>query len=483
MASESFGAPPLQRRNSIPKRKFEAVNGSPNASQNSSQNALQIAPENLPQNPLHAVASYNMSFASDLANDVEPHIGSEKHFISDSRKRAHALGLDHSPRSSWERAAQLVRHFWLHEKNSSVIGLQEMNTSTILDKPAELFRFPGGDRRIQEVLQGLGLEFYVKEVPGRFNTFPTLVTVWKSTKLGTKQHAYTADLGIHDLFKTNAANQGRPISIVYTTLGFMLINLHGPNDSTQSHTGNMEKLRTAINDHVKIFTDAHADIQINPDKLFVMGDFNDPFNAINRERPLIVQGHPVHYNTEEDGLKPVKSCCYNFNSACPDGDDHYNNTGQQQTHANGMVAGPYECYIRKSADRALNQDLGGTIKTNASNTLNGQNISELSVGARGHLANYKFTGDYVMGAKVVRSLQTYRPAGFRTEVSLESDHDMVMAIISTDELPVAPVALVEGGRTRRTRHKVRRTHKAKRAHHKQRRTRHKALRNRRTRRN
>jgi len=257
----------------------------------------------------------------------------------------------------------------------------------------------------------------------------------------------------------------------------MLINLHGPNDSTQSHTGNMEKLRTAINDHVKIFTDAHG-IQINPDKLFVMGDFNDPFNAINRERPLIVQGHPVHYNTEEDGLKRVKSCCYNFNSACPDGDDHYNNTGQQQTHANGMVAGPYECYIRKSADKALNQDLSGTIKTNASNTLNGQNIPELSVGARGHLANYKFTGDYVMGANVVTSLQTYRPAGFRTDVSLESDHEMVMAII---EIPVAPIATVAGGRrTRRTRHKktARRTHKKK-----ARRTRHKALRNRRTRRN
>jgi len=475
MASENFGAPPLQRQMS--KRKFEAVNGSPNASPNASQNALQIAPENLPQNPLHAVASYNMSFASDLAKEDEPPMGSEKHFISDSRKRAHALGLDHSPRSSWERAAQLVRHFWDNVKNASAMGLQEMNTSTKLDKPAE--PFPGGDRRIQQVLGGLGLEFYVKEVPGRFNTFPTLVTVWKGTKLGPSLHTYTADLGIHDLFKTNAANQGRPISIVYTTLGFMLINLHGPNDSTQSHTGNMEKLRTAINDHVKIFTDAHG-IQINPNKLFVMGDFNDPFNAINRERPLIVQGHPVHYNTEEDGLKPVKSCCYNFNSACPDGDDHYNNTGQQQTHANGMVAGPYECYIRKSVDRSLNQDLSGTIKTNASNTLNGQNIPELSVGARGHLVNYKFTGDYVMGAKVVRSLQTYRPAGFRTEVSLESDHEMVMAIISTDELPVA---LVEGGRVRRTRHKVRRTHKAKRAHHKQRRTRHKALRNRRTRRN
>jgi hypothetical protein len=427
-----------------------------------------------------------MSFASDLGINI----GSEKHFISDSRKRATALGLaENGGRSSWERAAQLVRHFWTNNAEGhhpSAIGLQEMNTSAIVKVGNP--QFAGGDERLEAILAGLNLEFYSANVPGNGGS-PTLVTVWDGDKLGERTHDYYADLGLEvSFFPPNPdpevinPHKGRPITIVCTEEGFTLINLHGPNISDQSHTHHMEKLRAAINKHVGLFI-ARDGVQINPHKLFVMGDFNDPFNAINRERPLIVQGHPVHYNTEEDGLKPVKSCCYNFNSACPDGDDHYNNTGQQQTHANGMVAGPYECYIRKSADRALNQDLGGTIKTNASNTLNGQNISELSVGARGHLANYKFTGDYVMGAKVVRSLQTYRPAGFRTEVSLESDHEMVMAIISTDELPVAPVALVEGGRTRRTRHKVRRTHKAKRAHHKQRRTRHKALRNRRTRRN
>ena len=461
------------------------------ASQSASQ---QNAPQNAPNDPSgnedvpnghasndpsqHTIASFNMSFASDLGDIM----GSEKHFIYDSLKRAHALGLDHSPRSSWERAAQLIRHFWMNEKHSSAIGLQEMNTTSIVkDTVRGKENFEGGDQRLYDILTGLGLEFYSANVAGRFGSFPTLVTVWKGTKLGkimkigegndAVSYSYVADLGLDDGYRLNPVNQGRPISIVYTTRGFTLINLHGPNDPAQSHTGEMVLLRNAINKHINLFIDKYG-IPIDPNKLFVMGDFNDPFHHITFSRPLVISREEkeiatLYYSTNDE---PVKSCCYNFNSACPNDDDHFNNTGQPKTHANGMVAGPYECYIRKSADKALNQDLGGTTKTNASNTLyrgkpNEMHIPDMSVGERGHLANYQFTGDYVMGANVVKNLQIYRPAGFRPnvpEVSLESDHEMVFATFAS---PVAG-----GRRKRQTRHKVRRTRHKK---NKQRRTRHK----------
>jgi hypothetical protein len=105
--------------------------------------------------------------------------------------------------------------------------------------------------------------------------------------------------------------------------------------------------------------------------------------------------------------------------------------------------------------------------------LNGKSITELSVGERGHLKNYQFTGDYVMGANVVESLQTYRPAGFRQDVSLESDHEMVYATFTSE--PVS--GQVTGGtrRKRQTRHKKHHTqhHKQRRTLHKKRRTTHK----------
>ena len=357
---------------------------------------------------LHTIASYNMSFASDLGATI----GSEKHFISDSRKRAMVLGLDHTDRSSWERAARLVRHFWENDAEGhhpSAIGLQEMNTSAIVKERNP--QFAGGDERLKVVLDGLNLEFYSANVPGNGGS-PTLVTVWDGTKLGKHTYAYFADLGLEPSFLVENENpaklnshKGRPITIVCTEGGFTLINLHGPNISAQSYTHHMAKLREAINEHVRLFI-ARDGVQINPHKLFVMGDFNDPFNAINRNEPLIVHGIPVHYNTEADGLKRVRSCCYNFN--------------------------------------------------------------ELSVGPRGYLKNYRFTGDYAMGVNVVASLQSYRaayqPVGFRTDVSMESDHEMVIATFAS---PIAG-----GRRMRRTRHKALRTH------HKQ-----KARRNRRTRRN
>jgi hypothetical protein len=422
---------------------------------------------------IHTIASYNMSFASDLGALM----GSEKHFIHDTLERLKALGGDefknYQERAAWENAALLVRHFWMNETNASAMGLQEMNTSSILKLKDSSFQ--GGDDRLKEILKGLNLEFYSANVAGRFGSFPTLVTIWKKEKLGEimsnkdgnskKPYKYVADLGLDGEFADDTVNKGRPISIIHTTKGFTLINLHSPNVSAQSHTYGMIELRKAINTHISRFIRRH-NIRLDPTKLFIMGDFNDPFNAINRENPLVIDRtrSSLYYNTEADGTKKVKSCCYNFDSACPDadrnpmkkrvdknvlGDDIINNQGYQ------IIADEYECFIRESNDPAINQRISpGAIKTNASDELNDKLIQGLSIGKRGHLANYQYTGDYVMGVNVVISLKTYRPAGFRQDVSLESDHEMVYATFRSG---------VAGGR--RKKH-TRRKHKQRRTRHK-----------------
>jgi hypothetical protein len=414
---------------------------------------------------VHKVASYNMSFASDLGIPI----GSEKHFISDSRKRAKALGMDDSGRSSWERAAQLVRHFWLNQ-DPSVMGLQEMNTSSILKLKDPSFQ--GGDERLKEILADIPkLEFYSNSVPTPFGS-PTLITIWNTDKLGSRKYDYVADLGKDDGFSREKRHSGRPITIVYTTEGFTLINLHGPNWSEESYKGNMEFLRAAINKHVILFFERNQSPILNSNKLFVMGDFNDPFNAIKHSKPLVIEATPLYYNNSDEDA--VKSCCYNFNSACPIGDLNkdgelpgYNQGDRVTRDIDKRKADPYECFIHMDDNNLdIDETLSGKIKDTADDTLDGTLISGLSVGKRGYLNNYRFTGDYVMGAKVVQPLQTYRKdiPGFRQDVSLESDHEMVFASFRS-------IKVAGGRRKRRTRHK--KQHKQRRTRHKKRHTRRK----------
>ncbi len=169
-------------------------------------------------------------------------------------------------------------------------------------------------------------------------------------------------------------------------------------------------------------------------------------------------------------IEGIKSCCYNFNSACVDDDLNKGEVlatrgNKKDDPYNYKEAEPHECFIRTSdTDPVVDERVlpTSTIKTTAKE----KNL-KLSLGERGYLKNYQFTGDYVMGANVVEDLQTYREGvQFKSDVSKESDHEMVFATFSS--LPIS------GGRrkqrTHRKKHKQQRTHYKK---HKQRRTRHK----------
>jgi len=436
-----------------------------------------------------------MSFASDLGVTA---FGSEKHFVYDANQRIRNRKTQgkirpdpenqdpnkHPLRHAWTRAAQLVRHFW-EAKNPSAMGLQEMNTKEKVGQasPAE------GYEQLQRILGDMGhLRFYANSVESK-GTFPTLLTIWNVNKLGEIMthgdakvpYDYVADIGLDAPFaENNPLHKGRPITIIYTTKGFVLINLHGPNWPEQSYQGEtkMKHLRDSINMHLKNFLGQYG-VPLDTNKLFIMGDFNDPFHGIKFSTPLIIsqdgiQDTKLFYNSSDEDQ--IKSCCYNFNSACPD--DQRNKTGRKLVGPidkndpdvpsgfpdglpEGMIAEPFECAIRVSVDKDIDQTLSGKVKKNAAVDVEDAGL-ELSMGSRGHLANYQFTGDYVMGANVVKNLQIYRPAGFQTEVSLESDHEMVFATFAS---PVAG-----GRRKRQTRHKVRRTRHKK---NKQRRTRHK----------
>jgi hypothetical protein len=344
-----------------------------------------------------------MSFASDLGAPI----GSEKHFIKNGWDT-----LGKGGRSLWDNSAHFVKLFLTDIPTASVVGLQEMNSREKLNKPD----FMGGTDAVKELLKDMpNLIFKECSVETKFG-WPTLLTIWKKDKLGECTKEYCADLGNYSEYASlGPQHKGRPISIIQTEKGFTLINLHAPNLPSDSLTG-APIFRNALQDNINNcgFTN---DIDIN--KLFIMGDFNDPHNAIKFSKPLIINGEPLfHSNSDTKTL----SCCYNFNSSCPD--ELYNNTDLEDTK-DGLTASPKECYINRSENMDLNEELRGKTK---------------SLGDRGKLSNYKFTGDYVLGANVVRPLSIWRPVP--RDISLESDHEMVMA---TFETPYA------GGRRKKTR--------------------------------
>ena len=358
--------------------------------------------------PLHTIASYNMSFASDQG-DI---IGSEKHFIEQGLT---TLGKkDTDKRALWKNAAKLVKDFWTHEKNASAMGLQEMNQRSEIKKKD----FEGG---METIIETLGSKLAYKAC-GQRTPFgvPTLLTIWDPEKLGIEAESYCADLNYDPPKQT-----GRPISIVKTDRGFVLINLHAPNSLKQSKDG-MKQLRKAINDHL-----TKSNITVEANKLFIMGDFNDPLHGINDHDPLKVAGHVL-----KTGSKDIKSCCFNFNSSC---DSELFNKSKQYAGmtVNGvqLVAEPMSCYIRKSSNPAENQNVP-------------KSAPQL-LGDRGLLKNYRFTGDYVLGHNVETALKIYRPESFEHDgFSLESDHEMVYATFSDAQ---------GGGKRRKTRRNKKRS--------------------------
>ena len=130
-----------------------------------------------------------------------------------------------------------------------------------------------------------------------------------------------------------------------------------------------------------------------------MGDFNDPFHGINDLNPLEI--NDCSFIT---GSGPVKSCCYNFNSACSS--ELLNNTNEKVTDSRG-TAKPKECFVGIE-DHDIPRSL------------------DYKYPERGYLNTYQFTGDYCMGLKPIQGLSIYRPN--KELISSESDHEMVYAI-------------------------------------------------------
>jgi hypothetical protein len=174
--------------------------------------------------------------------------------------------------------------------------------------------------------------------------------------------------------------------------------------------------------------------------IFIMGDFNDRYDAItgkDGKDGITIAGKTATYT----GTAP-KSCCYNWDSSCTNDKD-----------ADGV-----EIFVEKDFGKGYKTCKVPADQTNAK--------GKKSLGDRGAIQNYKYAGDKVFGLNPKTPMAMYRPAGFGEKISKKnedgSDNDIIISTESDHEFVYATFGEEEKSQTttggkRRTNRKTRRT--------------------------
>lgn len=269
------------------------------------------------------IGSFNMSFASDMGKLL----GSEKHFLAQTGE---------TPRSYWKNSLVQIQQFFNQGEIPKCLGLQELNNVCFtkgnpFTKDAEGF---------QGVINGLGIEQMPPELQKTVGTpvmyngnkysyvvltvefnqgNPTIMTVWENAYFGRAIYSCGTDLQSIKWIKDGnkmpkdkkkkAPNvAGRPITLTLTDRGFVLINLHNVNDTSDT---NLSRFRESFNFCFSEFRECIKGLingSIDSSKIFIMGDFNDPYGY------LTGKGLDINGSNYTSG-KHI-SCCYNYNSSC-----------------------------------------------------------------------------------------------------------------------------------------------------------------------
>ena len=361
-----------------------------------------------------AVATYNMSFASDLGLDPDGNgnFASEAAFLKSIPKDGNSMDR----RRFYKNALQMVEKFWTEVPNAGVMGFQELNKTD-----------PGsgtGTDSLQQLADRNGLKFATDQiVVGPVKT--SVGIMWKPAYFGDYVGHEIRDLDYTPTEVDGVTKQtGRPMLMVKTSKGFVLVSLHAPNQAKLS-AATQRDLKDTMKATLELFAP-----DVPAEKTFLMGDFNDRYDAITS---IEVPGGILTYQ----GKAPL-SCCHNWDSSCSD-------SRYKERPINGRT---------KIGDCTPPNYDAGVMNSKGMN-LGGQPYKlagpgpRFTLGDEGTIQNYRYYGDKVFGSTPVSNIQIFPPG--RTGASKESDHEMVMAEYS---IPM------EGGYRKRRRHT--RKHKVKR---------------------
>jgi len=337
--------------------------------------------------PEIVVGTYNMSFAGDAGLDPT------RAGVYESEAAFHMSNPNKADlRAFWKNAAKFVVEFW-KKPNAGVLGLQEMN---LTDRGSGT-----GSGYIETLCKTVHptLEMETQEVDsGRSK--PAVSLMWDTALLGTKVHAKVSALDyIPEEAEGIQADKGRPILFVYTSKGYLLCSLHGPNSDILSRLDHLD-MKDSIDKKTREFLGSIG-IAFDASRTFLMGDFNDRYDAI---QSLTIAGDELGYL----GKAPY-SCCHNWDSSCSD-------ARYKRLDIPGRV-GTGTCKVKKEDGAEFDYVLSGKLPRQV-------------LGSEGDLVNYRYTGDKVFGLNPRSPMTLFRP--FDRVASQESDHEMVIA---TYEIP------------------------------------------------
>jgi hypothetical protein len=327
----------------------------------------------------HKIGTYNMSFMSDLSVEI----GSKMAFASEGGFLADLYGKPEERRSYWINAMNLLRDF-LEKEQPSVVGLQEMN---LTGEGANT-----GTDAINSMLAGTPYKQISQSVP---TNNAGLSVIYNPEKVGELKHVQCID---------NPNQGGRPLLMIVTELNgqnYLSVTIHGAQDpklrldKDAFNAYMVEKNKTVLESSAKTFLDSNGITLETVAGIFIMGDFNDRYDAIDGETGISIGTKVAKYS----GVAP-KSCCHNWDSSCPDMD-------VEKDFGNG-----YKTCKEPMMDQIKSAERG-----------------KLPLpGERGATKNYKYAGDKVFGLNPVSDMAIYRPFKEGWDgISRESDHELVFA--------------------------------------------------------
>ena len=247
------------------------------------------------------IGTYNMSFAGDKFPGSMPSYPSEYSFHL--RDTAHLRGF-------WNNAKNHLMKF-INEKKPLAVGLQEMNVKELepdfkADFKVDCKADDGGINGIKRALPS-----NYKIISGHVSTNDAALSIIYNTTKLTVEKKHTVD---------NPEQSGRPLFMVLMKPTFttdenprrtLLVNMHGAQDP---NLGGFEddfnkymlaKNRAFLQEQVEKFLTG-KDGFIKPAAIYIMGDFNDRYDAI---KDFNIKDATVTYTGDSPN-----ACCHNWDS-------------------------------------------------------------------------------------------------------------------------------------------------------------------------
>jgi hypothetical protein len=370
----------------------------------------------------HTVATYNMSFAGDAGLDPR------RAGVFESEGAFHLSNETGNARQFWINALGVVSDFWTNVPDASVMGLQEINKTAVGTATGSAVVESSVKAAVGSRADAFDVSVITEEIVVNPNVRPALMIIWNASKLGKEVKHEISDLdyvpgeeAVEELTKPNGTKAkksgkqtGRPILMVLTDKGYLLINCHAPNHAELS-AKTLADLRAALESKVSTFLGSET---VSKDKVFLMGDFNDRYDAL---QSVSLSVGDLKYK----GKAPL-SCCHNWDSSCTD-----------ERYKPLNIAGREKVGTCDPKGQPLAGPGARTV-----------------MGVEGNIENYRYYGDKVFGSMpstdVDGNIQIYPPG--RVGASKESDHEMVIATF---------VSAAAGGRRRSLRRKTKRNSKSR----------------------